>query len=125
MGRRKGLRILRKVNDTLKQTGKFVGFHIDPDEDAKLSLLASSKKISKSALIRGILVDWLRDKEVVDAVARQALVVYNFEGKSWCPLDKYKYYLKLELIEKGANKLLIKEIMKQFDNLIEVRRKVK
>lgn len=118
----KKLRILRKINDTLKEKGNFVGFHMDPEIDTKLTLWASSKKISKSALIRDILKDWIRGKDVVEAVARQALVVYEFEGKQKVSSDEFKFKLKHELIHKGVGRQMIQSILEHFDIMVDVRK---
>jgi len=118
------MRIFKFTSDTRNQVGTFIGFHVDAPVDINLTLLSVGRQVSKSFLLRSIMDDWLKGKDVIGVVAEQAYSVWQAQGEHWRPpLQEYKKGIQTELAAKGIPEDMINQIIKRFESKINAKKK--
>lgn len=115
-------KIFKSNYDTPDNDGKFVGFYTDDQDANKLTLIALTRSMSKSAMLREIIHDWLLTKQdVIGEVAKKAHSVWMNKKDDWNypNVDKFRENLVRDLVGKSLSEEIINQVLNRFDLLLE------
>ena len=116
------MRIFKLVNDTPGTANKFVGFHVDTETDNLLTLMAISRTVSKSSLLRELvnLSTKENEAELISDVARRALAIWQYRGEDWKPpIVEFKSGIDGDLKRKGVPMAIRMKILSRFNTLLK------
>ena len=118
------IKILKIANDiAFKNSERFIGVYVNNEVNTQLTLLSITDGVSKSTLLRKIVIDLLAPKDLIVGVADRLYHSFKMKGEPWSdfPTAKFIRYAKKELRKKGLDKATLDLIFKEFNNLVKAK----
>ncbi len=117
------MKIFKLLSDKLGGGGgRVVGFYVGEKTDEALTLLAISKRMSKSSLLRELVIPLVSNQDdLFLQVAKRAFLTWEYqEGtKEQVPLVEFKTDLQYDLQFRGISKINIDKIITIFNGILK------